>query len=175
MRLDASTAYIFHHVYKETRFVRREMDCINENEMSATHPHGSEEDGLSQAELKRRAAMSDQELKRMRNDRPIVQVTILPGCVAYRRGGWEDTPGSKADAGKGGAKGIRIRPLTKEYVSCRWGVERKLRKGKSLDVPALHGSRWGGGFVEFFPGVEGVVDSYEREEEGETRKVAGEE
>ena len=169
MRLDASTAYIFHDVYKETPFVRREMECFNEDEMNATHPRATEKDRLSPAEIERRAAMSDRERKQMRNEHPIVQVTILPRCVAYRRGGWEDTPSSKTGARKDKAKGVRVRPLTDAWVSCRWGVERRLKKGKSLDVPATHGSRWGGGFVEFYPGVEGVVDPYDRENNGRVR------
>ncbi|OSS53094.1 hypothetical protein B5807_02184 [Epicoccum nigrum] len=166
MRLDESTAYSFSPVFKEMPFVRGEMDCFNDTEMKATNP--SKKDGLPAAEMERRAAMSDQERRQMRNEQAMVQVAILPGCEAYRRGGWEDT---QASSGK--EKGIRIRRLTDAYVFCRWGLERRWKNGEAADQPARHGSRWGGGFVEFFPGVEGVVDP--EHEEGKEKGRTGEE
>lgn len=167
MRLDGSTAYIFSPAAKETLFVRREMECFNETAMRLTHPLRSDTDAaLPAAEQARRAAMSRQEREQIKKERAVVQVSILPGCVAYRRGGWEDdAPSEKTGGGsKGEARGIRMRRLTDAWVSCRWGVERRWKDRKPADQPALHGSRWGGGFVEFFPGVEGLVDPNEAAE-----------
>lgn len=87
----------------------------------------------------------------MQDDDALVQITMLPGVVAFRRGGFE----GEDDA----AQGFRERRLVRGWVFCRWGRGRVWEGGVPVDEPAVHGVQWGeGGFVEFFPGVPGVVD-----------------
>lgn len=163
MRLDAHTAYHFAPVHKETLFSRREMHCVNHAAMVATHPRGEGEgDGICSTELDRRAGLSAEERERMRGDQGVVQVGVFPGVVAFRRGGWGDEDGEEMGMrkriGREG-RGIRVRELLKARVYCRWGRQRVFVDGQPADEPEMHGVQWReGGFVEFFPGVEAVVD-----------------
>jgi hypothetical protein len=163
MRLDPHTVYHFTPVFKEQPFSRTTMECINEATMIATHPKGKgDEDLISTDEQARRATLNAGELARMRNDEGLVQIALLPGITAYRLGGWE-TSSSRVDKPRfevGCAdQGVRARRLTDAWVFCRWGRARCFENGRPADDPAVHGVRWGeGGFIEFFPGVDGVQD-----------------
>ncbi|KAF3002398.1 hypothetical protein E8E13_002473 [Curvularia kusanoi] len=159
MRLDADTAYLFTPAFKETPFVRSEMTCFNEAEMTATHPRAAGKD-LSDPEVQRRKKLGKKELERMKNkDRAIVQLTLLPGVTAYRRGEF-DTTAEDIKTRPDKVQGIRVRQLTLPWVACRWGVGREIKDWKDVKVgEEVHGARWKDpGFVEFFPGVKGVPD-----------------
>ncbi|KAF2622966.1 hypothetical protein BU25DRAFT_350935 [Macroventuria anomochaeta] len=161
MRLDPHTAYHFTPVFKDQPFTHSETECFNHSAMIATHPKGSGDLNLiSKFEQARCVTLSDTELARMKRDEGLIQITLLPGITAYRLGGWE-TPSSAASnpqfEGVGKGKGVRARRLTDAWVYCRWGRQRVWEGGKSADDPAVHGVGWKeGGFVEFFPGVQGV-------------------
>lgn len=169
MRLDAHTAYHFAPVHKETLFSRREMHCVNHAAMVATHPRGDGEgDGICSTELDRRAGLAAEERERMRGDQGVVQVGVFPGVVAFRRGGRGVEDGDEEGEEMGmemrkrvgrEERGIRVRELLKARVYCRWGRPRVFVDGRPADEPKVHGVQWReGGFVEFFSGVEGVVD-----------------
>jgi hypothetical protein len=75
------------------------------------------------------------------------QIVIMPGVTAFRRGGWEISTSTLAapdfmDDCKD--TGIRERQITHGLVFCRHGNPRAVGRGAEE------------GFVEFFPGVQGV-------------------
>ena len=129
----------------------------------ATHPRGEgDQDMISKAEQERRKGLDERELRRMKRDEGLVQITLMPGITAYRLGGWEipASSGEKVQYEEGcEGRGVRVRRLTDAWVYCRWGRQRAWKDGKPADDPEMHGVAWkDSGFVEFFPGVEGVTD-----------------
>lgn len=130
--------------------------------MISTHPRGAgSADLISEEEQARRATLPKTETARMQSDQGLIQITLLPGITAYRRGGWEKPCSTlenvEFEEGCEG-KGVRARRLTDAWVYCRWGRQRVWKDGKPADEPETHGVGWNGGFVEFYPGVEGVTD-----------------
>ena len=182
MRLDPQTHYAFTPAFKEQPYIPSEMHPSNHAAMLATHPKGNgDTDGISAAEQSRRARLSPEELIRMKRDEPLVQIALFPGLIAYRLGGWETRASTatnpRFETGCEG-RGFRARRLTEAWVYCRWGRPRVFEDGKPADDPEVHGARWKGGFVEFFPGVEGVCDpdperTVRREAAKKKKKYAG--
>jgi hypothetical protein len=75
------------------------------------------------------------------------QIVIMPGVTAFRRGGWEISTSTLAAPDfmhECENKGIRERQITHGWVFCRRGNPRAVGRGAEE------------GFVEFFPGVQGV-------------------
>jgi hypothetical protein len=165
MRIDSHTVYHFTPAFKDQPFTRTAMECFNEAEMISTHPLGSgDKDMISKAEQERRETLDAKELQRMKRDQALVQISLLPGMTAYRRGGWEALSSTAEkpvfESGCEG-RGVRVRVLTDAWVSCRWGRPRVFRDGKPADDERVHGVGWReDGFVEFFPGVKGVVNPW---------------
>ncbi|KAF3037987.1 hypothetical protein E8E12_008010 [Didymella heteroderae] len=90
MRLDAHTAYHPTPAFKEQPYTASTMECLNHAPMISTHPRGTgDTDRISKEETARRAKLPVEELKRMQHDHGLVQIAMLPGFTAYRRGGWE--------------------------------------------------------------------------------------
>ena len=79
----------------------------------------------------------------------VTQIVIIPGVTAFRRGGWETGESwlSQLDYEDNCEdRGIRERIITHGWVFCRRGKPRTVGLGADE------------GFVEFFPGVQGVKD-----------------
>jgi hypothetical protein len=75
------------------------------------------------------------------------QIVIMPSVTAFRRGGWEISTSTLAapDFMDGCENtGIRERQITHGWVFCRRGIPRAVGRSKEE------------GFVEFFPGAQGV-------------------
>ncbi|KAJ4316513.1 hypothetical protein N0V94_005432, partial [Neodidymelliopsis sp. IMI 364377] len=88
MRIDGHTVYHFTPAFKDQPFTRTNMECFNESAMISTHPQGSgDKDMISKPEQERRKTLDAKELQRMKRDQALVQISLLPGMTAYRRGG----------------------------------------------------------------------------------------
>lgn len=144
--------------------------------MQQTNPLTPETDpGLRASEKRRRAALSDAEKARARNDDALTQITLMNGVAAYRVGGWEDVESTVTDvryetAGHA-TRGVRERVLSKAWAYCRWGRARKFKDGRADDRAAQHGVVWKGGFKEFTD-VEGVRN-WVKSERGEKKRGEG--
>lgn len=79
MHLSPTTTYRFIPVSTHDPFLPTEMDCFNHASMLATPPR--ESSSPSAAEQPRRAGQYA-----TRDDAAVVQIAIMPGMVAYRRG-----------------------------------------------------------------------------------------
>lgn len=84
----------------------------------------------------------------MRGDEPRVQIVLMDGLTAYRKGGWEARESrvwKPVFAEKEGAEmGIRARVLVHGWVFCRWG------RARGEGGQRVHGEGWREpGFVEF--------------------------
>ncbi|KZM21102.1 hypothetical protein ST47_g7767 [Ascochyta rabiei] len=146
MHLDPHTAYHFAPVFKDQPFSSTEMTCP------------------SAAEQARRGTRPDEDHRPLPGDEALVQIALLPGVVAYRRGGWETTESTTtAPEHNDNHIGVRARRLTGAWVYGRWGRRRAWVDGKPAEDEAVHGGRWEGDFVEFSPGVLGVGDPALRE------------
>lgn len=185
MHLDAHTAYHLTPAFKEQPFTASSMACLNHLAMISTHPRGTgAKDHIAPTEQARRATLPEEETRRMRHDQGLVQISLFPGLTAYRLGGWETArSGARACKPRSGTEkvefepgcsgaGVRVRPLTDAWVYCRWGRPRVWKDGRPADERETHGVAWKGGFVEFFPGVDGVGDpDPERTARVEARKL----
>lgn len=122
MRLDPHTHYAFTPVFREQTFARSGMERPNQAGTTYTHPKGARDaDLIPKAEQERRKGGDEKELSRMRRDEALVQITLFPGVVACRRGGWEtpDSIAEKVRYEKGcEGRGVRVRRLTEAWVYC---------------------------------------------------------
>lgn len=170
MRLDPHTVYHFAPVFKEQEFTSESMECINHVQMQQTNPHTPDDaEGLTRAEMQRRARLSPAEKKRAHNDDPLTQIIVMDGVTAYRLGGWEAQDSTlanvKFETNEFANRGVGVRKLTDALVYCRWGRARRFKNGEGDDVAAQHGDAWNGGFVEFAR-VKGVGNWIEHEGKG---------
>lgn len=155
MRADPHTIYHFAPVCKDAAFDNKYMECFNHREMEKTHPRDPKTTWPPQT--------SEAEKKRAEFDEPLVQIKLMDGLTAYRRGGWET---SSSDVWKpewadkqNANKGVRSRVLTQQWVYCRWGRPQCNRKGEVQNDPRIHGVKnyREPGFVNFTD-VEGVME-----------------
>ncbi len=103
-------------------------------------PKEGKKRGRDQASTAAAAAVTAAEKQRAAFDVALVQIAIMDGVCAYRRGGWETSRskvfGKKEFARQKGSKssksvrGVRERPLTQAWVYCRWGRSRGFKKGE---------------------------------------------
>ncbi|KAI8933661.1 hypothetical protein NX059_009382 [Plenodomus lindquistii] len=175
LRQDKRTVYYFEPLFKEDEFNPTRMECYNYLEMRQRHPR-TPVAKLSKEERARRAELTDGEKQRALSDRPLTQITIMPGLRAYRLGGWEKQSSTaenpEYEVSSYENEGIRSQKLTDGWVYCRWGRARGYNNGKvgSGGNARLHGDAWQGGFLEFHE-VDGVPDWLGRERaEREARK-----
>ncbi|KAH8728458.1 hypothetical protein GQ44DRAFT_647100 [Phaeosphaeriaceae sp. PMI808] len=154
MRIDPHTVYAFDPVFKEDKFISRYMDCINQAQMQQSHPRALQYNAdLTPQERNRRANISEKEAERALEDEPLVQIAIMPGLTAYRRGGWETVDSSVLGAPRFREEGYadmgyRARSLSAAWVFCRWGCVGRGEGG--IDGAEVHGDAWvEPGFVEF--------------------------
>lgn len=98
------------------------MKRSNQASKTSTHPKGEKDTALiSKAAQEHRKGVDKKELSRMRRDQALIRITVFPGVVAYRRGGWEtsDSIAEKVEYEKGcEGKGVRVRRLTDAWVYC---------------------------------------------------------
>ncbi|KAF2182506.1 hypothetical protein K469DRAFT_690636 [Zopfia rhizophila CBS 207.26] len=146
MRHDRQTVYYFVPTFKEDKFARKYMECYNEEQMQKTHPRNR------QTPWPR--GTTEDEKRWAQGDEPLIKITLMDGCTAYRRGGWQ-TSHDGYEQPEYEFMGIRSRILTHSWVYCRWGRPRTFVQGRPVDKKELYGAAWKGGFVEFrdVPGV----------------------
>jgi hypothetical protein len=175
MRIDPHTVYHFQPMFKEDSFTSKTMECFNQIQMVQTNPRTDDNnDGLHPDEKTRRASLPAREKKRVQNDDPLTQITILDGITAYRLGGWEAQDSAimrvKYEKSEYANQGVRVRRLTNGLACCRWGRARRFKDGKSDDIQGHHGTAWKDGFVEFSD-VPGVKDWQRVERKATEEKI----
>ncbi|KAF9636133.1 hypothetical protein BFW01_g7028 [Lasiodiplodia theobromae] len=109
MRLDPTTVYFGVCAGKDEYWDEKAMRAYNYRYMIKTNPFTNmpESDGTDETEKKRRKAQCQLALVRM---------ALFPGWQAFKKGGWRSEDKEK---------GMRVCELGRQWVSLRWGRQRR--------------------------------------------------